>query len=109
LAAAIQVLPQEWHLVEPQKKVLIIDDGKPCNSQTPFSHNCITNDGKKPGEIAYLAKRQVLLYDTIQFLDSNASVGYKIKNDFQIETSLGETFTAKKLIFATGVKTRYCL
>lgn len=27
------------------KRVLIIDGGKPCNRQTPYSHNFITHDG----------------------------------------------------------------
>lgn len=34
------------------RHVLIIDSGKSCNSQTPYSHNFITQDGKTPKEIA---------------------------------------------------------
>ncbi|WP_317165952.1 FAD-binding protein [Chryseobacterium cheonjiense] len=30
------------------KKVLIIDSGKPCNAQTPYSHNFLTHDGNTP-------------------------------------------------------------
>ena len=30
------------------KNVLIIDSGKPCNIQTPYSHNFLTQDGKTP-------------------------------------------------------------
>jgi thioredoxin reductase len=85
------------------KKVLIIDSGKPCNSQTPYSHNFITQDGKTPNEIAVLAKRQVQNYDTIMLLDGLATDGTKNKKGFQIHTTSGETFNAKKLIFATGV------
>lgn len=33
---------------------LVVDDGKPCNRQTPHSHNFLTNDGKTPAEIAAL-------------------------------------------------------
>jgi hypothetical protein len=36
------------------KKVLIIDSGDPCNKQTPYSHNFLTQDGKRPKEIATL-------------------------------------------------------
>jgi thioredoxin reductase len=85
------------------KKVLIIDSGKPCNSQTPYSHNFITQDGKTPNEIAALAKRQVQHYDTIVLLDGLATDGTKNEKGFQIQTASGETFNAKKLIFATGV------
>lgn len=51
------------------RNVLIIDNGKPCNSQTPHSHNFLTQDGKTPKEISTLAKEQVLKYKTIQFYD----------------------------------------
>ena len=51
------------------KKVLIIDGGKPCNAQTPHSHNFLTQDGKTPLEIATLAKQQVMEYDTVTFFE----------------------------------------
>ena len=86
------------------KKVLIIDDDKPCNSQTPFSHNFITQDGKPPAEIAALAKKQLTIYDTVEFLSGLAAIGRKSKYGFEIELESGETFAAKKLIFATGIR-----
>jgi thioredoxin reductase len=86
------------------KKVLIIDDGKPCNRQTPHSHNFITQDGTPPAEIAALARLQVEMYNTIEFFQGLATIGKKILNGFEIGVASGETFTAKKLIFATGVK-----
>jgi thioredoxin reductase len=84
--------------------VLIIDDGKPCNRQTPHSHNFITHDGKTPAAIATLAKEQVQLYNTIKFFNGLAITGNAIKNSFEIRVSSGEIFSAKKLIFATGIK-----
>lgn len=86
------------------KKVLIIDSGKPCNRQTPHSHNFLTQDGKTPKEIATLAKQQVEKYDTISFFNSIALKGKKTENGFEIQTESGEIFCAKKLIFATGIK-----
>lgn len=86
------------------KTVLIIDDAKPCNRQTPHSHNFLTNDGKTPAAIAALAKQQVSNYDTVTFFSGTAINGYKTANGFQIETATGESFSAKKLIFATGIK-----
>ena len=69
------------------RQVLIIDSGKPCNRQTPHSHNFITQDGEVPGEIARKAKVQVQQYKTVKFY----------------ETENRDIFTAKKLIFATGL------
>jgi thioredoxin reductase len=86
------------------KKVLIIDDGKPCNRQTPHSHNFITHDGKTPSAIAALAKEQVQLYNTINFFSGLATKGKAIKNGFEIQVSSGEIFEAKKIIFATGIR-----
>ena len=86
------------------RSVLIIDSGLPCNRQTPHSHNFITQDGEKPGAIAEKAKAQVLKYSTVKFLNGLAVSGTKTENGFAITTETGEIFTARKLIFATGVK-----
>jgi thioredoxin reductase len=86
------------------KNVLIIDSGKPCNRQTPHSHNFITHDGKTPKEIATLAKHQVEAYSTVKFFNGLATRGAKTESGFDIETASGETFSARKLIFATGIK-----
>jgi thioredoxin reductase len=86
------------------RKVLIIDSGEPCNRQTPHSHNFLTQDGSTPAEISALARQQVEKYDTVKFFKGLAIKGEKIGNDFMIEVENGETFTARKLIFATGIK-----
>lgn len=86
------------------RKVLVIDSGKPCNIQTPHSHNFITHDGKAPHDIAMLAKEEVLKYDTVQFHDTVAVAGRKTDNGFEIEIETGHKFTAERLLFATGVR-----
>lgn len=86
------------------RTVLIVDDGKPCNRQTPHSHNFLTNDGKTPAEIAALANLQVSQYKTVEFFKGLATNGRKTDEGFEIQVSSGEIFAAKKLIFATGIK-----
>jgi len=86
------------------KKVLIIDSGKPCNRQTPYSHNFITHDGDTPVEIAALANLQVKSYDTVKFFDGLATSGAKTENGFEIQVASREIFVAEKLIFATGIR-----
>ncbi|MBC7845334.1 MAG: NAD(P)/FAD-dependent oxidoreductase [Flavobacterium sp.] len=86
------------------RNVLVIDSGKPCNKQTPHSHNFITQDGKTPKEIATVAKEQVLKYKTVKFHNGHATTGIKTNNGFEITALSGEVFTAKKLLFATGIK-----
>ncbi len=86
------------------REVLVIDSGKPCNIQTPRSHNFLTQDGKTPLEISLLAREQVEKYDSVTFVKGTAIKGLKTENGFDIQTDSGEIFQAKKLIFATGVK-----
>jgi thioredoxin reductase len=86
------------------RQVLIIDSGKPCNRQTPHSHNFIAQDGKTPGEIALLARQDVEKYGTVKFFKDLAIKGVQKEIGFEIQTASGETFGAKKIIFATGIK-----
>ncbi|ALL06488.1 pyridine nucleotide-disulfide oxidoreductase [Pedobacter sp. PACM 27299] len=85
------------------KHTLVIDSGKPCNRQTPYSHNFLGQDGKTPKEIASLARQQVAAYPSIRFLEGIARSGKKTNNGFEITIGTGETFFAKKLIFSTGI------
>jgi thioredoxin reductase len=86
------------------KNVLIIDSGNPCNRNTPYSHNFITQDGKAPGEITQLARQQLKVYDTVRIFNGRATTGVNIGRGFEILCAAGEKFSAKKLIFATGIK-----
>lgn len=86
------------------RKVLVIDSGKPCNRQTPHSHNFLTQDGNTPKEITAIAKQQVEQYNTVSFLNDFVINGRRTRESFEIDTVSGKVFTAKKLIFATGVK-----
>ncbi len=86
------------------RKVLIIDSGSPCNKQTPHSHNFLTNDGKRPEEIAKLATQQVRIYKSVSFAEGLATAGVKTTDGFEVLLETGETFSARKLVIATGVK-----
>ncbi|MEC3877618.1 NAD(P)/FAD-dependent oxidoreductase [Chryseobacterium salviniae] len=86
------------------RNILIIDSGKPCNRQTPHSHNFLTQDGRTPKEISEIAKDQVLKYETVNFFDGIVTRTSKKSGGFEVETENGEKFSAKKLILASGVK-----
>ena len=86
------------------RNVLVIDSGKPCNRQTPHSHNFLTQDGKAPAEIASIAKTQVARYQTVDFFYGLAISGTRTAAGFTIKVDSGETFSAPKLVFATGIK-----
>lgn len=86
------------------RKVLIIDGGKPCNRQTPHSHNFLTQDGSTPQKITEIARNQVAKYDTVKFYDGLAIGSKKVAKGFDVKTSRGDSFHTKKLILATGIK-----
>lgn len=85
------------------KQVLVVDNHQPCNKQTPYSHNFITQDGEKPAEIAAKARRQVEGYPTVK-MHSGQVIGLKKTGDgFVVTTEAAESFTTKKVLFATGI------
>ncbi len=86
------------------RETLIIDAGKPCNRQTPHSHNFLTQDGSTPKEISVIAKNQVSKYDSVKFYRGFAVSGKQSNGDFEIKTEKGDIFTSKKLVLATGIK-----
>jgi len=86
------------------RKTLVIDSGKPCNRQTPHSHNFLTQDGKPPKEITAIAKEQVAQYESISFLNDTVVSGRSIEEGFEIETQNRDVLSGKRLIFASGVK-----
>ncbi len=86
------------------RNVLIIDGESPCNRFTPHSHNFITHDGEVPHLIAQKAIDQVLEYDTIKMIKDFAIHAKKTDIGFEISTKSKQSFSAEKLIFATGIK-----
>lgn len=86
------------------RNVLVIDAGKPCNRQTPHSHNFLTHDGDKPAVIYKAAKAEVLKYPTVRFLEGQAISAKQIDGGFSISLENSENFTARKILLATGLK-----
>jgi len=87
-----------------RRKVIIIDSGKPCNRQTPHSHNLITHDGKTPAEISALAREQVLAYPTVQMRAGLVSQVTGADGAFTVTVDEKYPLQAKKLIFSTGIR-----
>ncbi|MNJ93843.1 Thioredoxin reductase [compost metagenome] len=86
------------------RNVLVIDSGKPCNRQTPHSHNFLTQDGNTPAGIAALGKLEVMQYPTVEFLTDWVTAVKGGNNNFEVITDSGKAIKAHKLLFSTGVK-----
>jgi thioredoxin reductase len=86
------------------RRVLVIDSGLPCNRQTPFSHNFLTQDGVAPAAIAAAGRAQVAQYPNISFLHGTVTTGQQTEEGFRLTTADGRQLETRKLLFATGIK-----
>jgi thioredoxin reductase len=85
------------------RRVLVIDSGKPCNRQTPHSHNFLTRDGEPPASIASEAVAQLKTYDTVKLTADTVTGAIAKEDGFSIQTLSGKNYIAKKILFATGI------
>ncbi|QJX45580.1 NAD(P)/FAD-dependent oxidoreductase [Hymenobacter taeanensis] len=85
------------------RQVLVIDNQRPCNRQTPHSHSYLTRDGETPAAVASIAREQVAQYPTVSFLTDTVISAEPYEEEFQVQTQSGKTFSSRKLLLATGV------
>ncbi|GAB3584111.1 NAD(P)/FAD-dependent oxidoreductase [Hymenobacter daeguensis] len=86
-----------------RRRVLLLDTDRPCNRQTPHSHNFLTQDGATPAALRAQALAQVQHYPTIELRAEEALTASTVADGFRIETAAGSSFTAARLLLATGV------
>ncbi|RZL42051.1 MAG: NAD(P)/FAD-dependent oxidoreductase [Pedobacter sp.] len=87
-----------------KRNVLIIDSNKPCNKQTPHSHNFLTHDGETPAEISAKAKSEVLKYPTVKFMEGEAISAKAVGVGFEVVLLNGNKFSSRKILLASGLK-----
>lgn len=85
------------------RHVLVLDSNDPCNKRTPHSHNFVTQDGATPAAIRSKIIAELQPYTTVQLKGALVTNVTGSDEAFEIQTE-DETFQAKKLLFATGVK-----
>ncbi|SOD14086.1 NAD(P)/FAD-dependent oxidoreductase [Pedobacter xixiisoli] len=86
------------------KQVMIIDAGNPCNQTAPKSYNFLTQNGNIPKKILEVARQQVLAYTGVNFRNDQVIKLQGTDGDFEVFTKAGHSFSAKKVLFATGVR-----
>jgi thioredoxin reductase len=95
MAAALQ-------LARGRRQVMVIDAGIRRNRFADKSHGLLGHDGQSPAAIAREAKAQLLTYPNLTWREGIASAAEKAGDTFRVTTN-DQTFTAKRLILATGV------
>lgn len=96
LSAALQ-------LARARRSVAVIDAGERRNRFASSSHGFLTQDGSAPGDIAADARKQLLAYKTVEWIDARAGNTKKEAAVFSVDAN-GERLEAKRLILAPGVR-----
>ncbi|MGH8463225.1 MAG: NAD(P)/FAD-dependent oxidoreductase [Pseudomonas sp.] len=95
MAAALQLL-------RARRSVLIIDAGRRRNRNASHAHGFLGQDGVDPAKIAGDARKQLMAYPTLTWLDGEADQATGTKDAFEV-ISRGVAHSGKRLLFATGV------
>jgi len=89
-----------------RKHVLMIDEERPRNRVTQESHGFLTRDGITPADFRQIAREQISMYPTIQFVTDTVIDATGHDGQFQVVTSQGDTYSSKKILFTVGMKDR---
>ncbi|MEB0261396.1 MULTISPECIES: FAD-dependent oxidoreductase [unclassified Mucilaginibacter] len=86
------------------RTVLLVNSWEPCNKKAPQSHNFLTHDGDTPAAISFKARQKLAFYDSVTLIAGIAESVVQKHGYFEVSTATAETATAKKILFATGLK-----
>ncbi|WP_127519746.1 NAD(P)/FAD-dependent oxidoreductase [Mesorhizobium sp. Z1-4] len=96
IAAALQ-------LARARRKVAVIDAGNRRNRFASAAHGFLSRDGHTPDLIARQARRQLLAYPSVDWIEDTVSRCSGSLDAFEATTTRGEVFRGRRLILATGV------
>ncbi len=91
-------------LVRAQRKVTVIDAGKPRNRFTDHSHGFLGLDGYSPSAIKEKTWQQLQAYESVTIIEDKVIDINKEVQGFSVKINNGETIACKKIILATGLK-----
>lgn len=91
-------------LARARQRVVVVDAGQRRNRFASASYGFLGQDGRPPSDIAADAKKQLLAYPNVRWIDATASAAAKSAHGegFSVVTP-GETLHSKRLVLATGV------
>lgn len=92
------------NLARARRSILVVDAGRRRNRFAASSHGFLTRDGQGPEEIADEARRQLLAYPTVTWIEGNVTGASGRPDDFSVEIEDPGTHRGRRLILATGVR-----
>ena len=88
-----------------RRSVLLFDDGRARNAPSHASHGFFTRDGEHPAEMRRIGREQLRPYGT-EIRDETVVDARRTEAGFEVVTAGGQTFRARKLLLATGIRDR---
>lgn len=87
-----------------RRRVLVCDTGRPRNAASRAMHGFLSRDGMAPQEFLAVARDQLRQYDTVELRHAEVvEAACRPDARFHVALADGSTFTARKLLIATGV------
>ncbi|PYI50526.1 NAD(P)/FAD-dependent oxidoreductase [Paenibacillus flagellatus] len=87
-----------------RRNVALIDDNNPRNAVTRESHGFITRDGIEPSEFRHIAHGEIARYPSVRVVRDKVLDAVRNGRHFELTAESGETFQARTIILATGLK-----
>ncbi len=86
------------------RSTLLVDSGRYRNGSVHAMHNFVTNDGRSPADFRKLAREELAAYASVELLDTEVVSAAGIGDAFEVTAADGSTYTARKLVLATGLR-----
>ncbi|HEX2560288.1 NAD(P)/FAD-dependent oxidoreductase, partial [Phenylobacterium sp.] len=96
LSAAMQ-------LARAQRRVLLVDAGRPRNRFSEASHGFLGQDGASPATIVREGLRQLSAYPTVDFVDGQAVAARAAGDAFAVDLADAGVAEGRRLVLATGL------
>jgi thioredoxin reductase len=86
------------------RKIVVVDDQKPCNRFSHASHGFLTRDGTSPSELLHIAHDQLRRYPSVTIKAATVLRIERIDAGFRLTNSDGSSLEARRVLLATGLK-----
>jgi thioredoxin reductase len=87
-----------------RRRIIMFDDNQPRNAVTQESHGFLTRDGVKPDEFRNIAHQEIRKYPSVEIRQQRITNIRNQMDSFELAANNQETFRAKTIILATGLK-----
>lgn len=88
-----------------RRPTLVYDSGVYRNAQSPIAHTILGNEAVDPAAYRRKARKEIEDgYEWTNFVDGTITKLNKVEKGFEAEDAQGRRISAKKVVFATGIR-----